>query len=158
MTYLEHYGVPKRSGRYPWGSGKNPFHHGASSPFGRKSSKKKKEDEAPTKLLNSIEKQNLINSGDAAKVLKYEKQLTNDQLEAAIKRIEKKKKLKNIAKEDKKKGERKLAEVADRVDGFNNSAIKLIKMYNTVATVGNAFGVSDLPTVPIGGDKKKKKD
>ena len=26
---LYHYGVPRRSGRYKWGSGKNPFHHGA---------------------------------------------------------------------------------------------------------------------------------
>ena len=32
---LEHYGVPRKSGRYPWGSGENPYHHGASSPFGR---------------------------------------------------------------------------------------------------------------------------
>lgn len=24
-TYLKHYGMPKRSGRYPWGSGKEPF-------------------------------------------------------------------------------------------------------------------------------------
>ena len=23
--YLEHYGMPRRSGRYPWGSGKEPF-------------------------------------------------------------------------------------------------------------------------------------
>lgn len=26
--YCEHYGMPKRSGRYPWGSGKEPFQHG----------------------------------------------------------------------------------------------------------------------------------
>lgn len=24
---IYHYGVPKKSGRYPWGSGENPFHH-----------------------------------------------------------------------------------------------------------------------------------
>lgn len=29
---LYHYGVPRRSGRYKWGSGKNPYHHGVSSP------------------------------------------------------------------------------------------------------------------------------
>lgn len=37
---LYHYGVPKRSGRYPWGSGKNPFHHGASKPKGASNFKK----------------------------------------------------------------------------------------------------------------------
>ena len=26
---LYHYGMPRRSGRYKWGSGKDPFHHGA---------------------------------------------------------------------------------------------------------------------------------
>lgn len=25
--YLEHYGVPRRSGRYPWGSGEDPYQH-----------------------------------------------------------------------------------------------------------------------------------
>lgn len=26
-NYLEHYGMPRRSGRYPWGSGDNPYQH-----------------------------------------------------------------------------------------------------------------------------------
>ena len=26
---LAHYGVKRRSGRYPWGSGENPYQHGA---------------------------------------------------------------------------------------------------------------------------------
>ncbi len=25
--YIQHYGMPRRSGRYPWGSGENPFQH-----------------------------------------------------------------------------------------------------------------------------------
>ena len=25
---LEHYGMPRRSGRYPWGSGDTPYQHG----------------------------------------------------------------------------------------------------------------------------------
>ena len=29
---LYHYGIPRRSGRYKWGSGKNPFHHGSFIP------------------------------------------------------------------------------------------------------------------------------
>ena len=28
-SFLEHYGMPKRSGRYPYGSGENPYQHGA---------------------------------------------------------------------------------------------------------------------------------
>lgn len=33
---LAHYGTPRHSGRYPWGSGKNPYHHGGASPSGRR--------------------------------------------------------------------------------------------------------------------------
>lgn len=29
---LYHYGIPRRSGRYKWGSGKDPYHHGESIP------------------------------------------------------------------------------------------------------------------------------
>ena len=25
MSELKHYGIPRRSGRYPWGSGENPY-------------------------------------------------------------------------------------------------------------------------------------
>lgn len=37
---LEHYGIPRKSGRYPWGSGENPYHHGAASPGGRNGGEK----------------------------------------------------------------------------------------------------------------------
>lgn len=30
---LYHYGTPRHSGRYPWGSGKNPYQHGSGSSF-----------------------------------------------------------------------------------------------------------------------------
>lgn len=29
LDILEHYGMPRRSGRYPWGSGDNPYQHGS---------------------------------------------------------------------------------------------------------------------------------
>lgn len=28
VNFLMHYGMPRRSGRYPWGSGKHPFQSG----------------------------------------------------------------------------------------------------------------------------------
>lgn len=31
-SYLEHLGIKGKSGRYPWGSGENPFHHGPAAP------------------------------------------------------------------------------------------------------------------------------
>ena len=29
MSHLAHYGTPRHSGRYPWGSGDNPYQHNA---------------------------------------------------------------------------------------------------------------------------------
>lgn len=28
-NFLDHYGMPRRSGRYPWGSGEDPYQHSA---------------------------------------------------------------------------------------------------------------------------------
>lgn len=33
---LVHFGIPRRSGRFPWGSGEDPYHHGADAPGGRR--------------------------------------------------------------------------------------------------------------------------
>lgn len=32
MAELSHYGIPRKSGRYPWGSGEDPYHHGTDGP------------------------------------------------------------------------------------------------------------------------------
>ena len=32
---LAHYGMPRRSGRYPWGSGGDPYQHGSRDFLGR---------------------------------------------------------------------------------------------------------------------------
>lgn len=42
---LAHFGIPKRSGRFPWGSGDNPYHHGSDAPGGKR--KKKLQDFTP---------------------------------------------------------------------------------------------------------------
>lgn len=55
---LYHYGTPKHSGRYPWGSGENPFHHGGSAPGWFKRKKKNDEDKSATKSDDSIKKNN----------------------------------------------------------------------------------------------------
>lgn len=46
---LYHYGVPRRSGRYKWGSGEDSYHHGASKPRDIKKQYKKDMASATTK-------------------------------------------------------------------------------------------------------------
>ena len=44
---LYHYGIPRRSGRYKWGSGKNPYHHGSDGTGGKANKKKEKRELTP---------------------------------------------------------------------------------------------------------------
>lgn len=57
---LYHYGMPRRSGRYKWGSGKNPFHHGAddgSKHADKKAAKaKQKQDKKEAKAAKRAER------------------------------------------------------------------------------------------------------
>ena len=57
-NYLEHYGIPRRSGRYPWGSGSRPFQ--GDSPAA-KSSGKSKSSEEDLSEISSEELQKKIN-------------------------------------------------------------------------------------------------
>ena len=41
IEYLMHYGMPRRSGRFPWGSGKDPYQHGSSDFLSRVEDMKK---------------------------------------------------------------------------------------------------------------------
>ena len=57
-TELYHYGMPRRSGRYKWGSGENPYHHGTAVPR----DKIKKYDKLQKKLDKNQKKQDRLNS------------------------------------------------------------------------------------------------
>ena len=77
---LVHYGIPRRSGRYKWGSGKNPFHHGQSG-----GSKKTKKQATP---LTDEEKDLIIRRGDTRSMLKNKEQFTDDEFRRAANRID----------------------------------------------------------------------
>lgn len=76
---LVHYGIPRRSGRYKWGSGKNPFHHGQSG------GSKTKKQAAP---LTDEEKDLIIRRGDTRSMLKNKEQFTDDEFRRAANRID----------------------------------------------------------------------
>lgn len=52
---LAHFGIPRRSGRYAWGSGEDPYHHGADVPGGRKVKKRSMNDAAIDILKKKID-------------------------------------------------------------------------------------------------------
>lgn len=59
---IYHYGIPKKSGRYPWGSGENPYHH-TGRKLGRKIKRRelspleKEEQEKDRQLRESVKKE-----------------------------------------------------------------------------------------------------
>lgn len=52
---LMHYGMPRRSGRYPWGSGKDPYQHGSGDFLGRVEALKKSGwEETPENIMKEF--------------------------------------------------------------------------------------------------------
>lgn len=65
-NYLEHYGIPRRSGRYPWGSGSRPFQ--GDSPAAKSSGKTKTSGKSgKTKTKSSEEDLSEISSEELQK-------------------------------------------------------------------------------------------
>ena len=89
---LEHYGVPKRSGRYPWGSGDRPYQ-------------------------GDNEKVSL--QRERKNALKNRRTLTTEDLKKRIERLEIEKKFKDLSEDDvypgKKKAEKTLGTIGSNV-------------------------------------------
>lgn len=155
--YLVHYGVPRKSGRYKWGSGKNPFHHGNSIP--RKIKQKlfgKKKPNKPVKRLSEEEKDRVVNSGDAKKILKYKDQLNTEELKRANNRITQESALKKSAKEQTKSGMKKFDAIADTLDHVTDKADKIATSYDRTAKILNSFAGTELPRYDGGKSNKNK--
>lgn len=55
---LYHYGVPRRSGRYKWGSGKDPYHHGSDRKIAKYNRKIERKEKGISKRDAKIQKIN----------------------------------------------------------------------------------------------------
>jgi hypothetical protein len=89
---LQHYGIPKRSGRYPWGSGDRPYQ-------------------------GDNEKVSL--QRERKNALKNRRELTTEELKKRIERLEIEKKFKDLSEDDiypgKKKAEKALGTIGSNV-------------------------------------------
>lgn len=113
---LYHYGMPRRSGRYKWGSGKNPFHHGADRKTRKtkrleKSINKQQNELAMYKRKHEVQKKSSIQLTDDDKdfisrtansklLYKYRDQFSDKELRTALNRINTEKDLKSIRDKD----------------------------------------------------------
>lgn len=173
---LYHYGMPKRSGRYPWGSGKNPFHHSGKNGSGRVQKKKEKSHvnvkinkrgvnlDVSKKTSEPVSSQNkekvkkpsidrkaeIINSGDPQLINKYKEHLTTDEINRAIGKVKASQAIEALAKESQKSGLDTVEDMLDKGVRIADNVDKGIRIYNTVAKVANT--VSAEPILPTARD------
>lgn len=176
---LEHYGIPRKSGRYPWGSGENPYHHGASAPGGgiaKKESyfkrraamrasvkkakvvaaeRKVKEEEERVKQERAKKKQEALASGDPKELAPYVRDLSDQELKDAVSRLRFENQFAQLlaeAPKDPTAAER----VKKKLDKMNEFVTTGTNTWNNVAKIYNAFSGSD-EKLPIIGDKDGNK-
>ena len=174
--YLAHIGMPRRSGRFPWGSGNRPFQSlekgklkaASDSPRHKASSARKRAKEREASLEKARKakadkaeyekkKQKALSSGSAAEVLKYKGKLTNKELQEAYQRLNYEKLINEIAKADVEK-KKTLIKTFDDVENVVKRTTSYVdtgtKAWNSFAKIWNSFSDDD-DQITIIGEKKK---
>ncbi len=120
---LMHYGMPRRSGRYPWGSGDNPYQH--SGDFLSRVNELKKQGLSETEIARTM--------GLSTTQLRVQKSLANSErrsLEVAT------------AKSLREKGY-SLNEIAEKMGYANDSSVRSLLNTNTEARMNQAKKTAD---------------
>ena len=117
--------------------------------------KKKAEEEART---HEEAKQKAISSGTAKDIVKFQNELSNQELRDALDRLNSKQRLSDLVDKEtpkKKTSFERASEIADKAAKAADLAEKGVKVYNTYAKIHNSFadGKSQLPII---GEKKDK--
>lgn len=148
---LFHYGMPKRSGRYPYGSGDRPYQSsgGVSSKITSKPSRmtfkekkaakkasaqkaeeeKKKREEQEATRRHEENRERVLKEGTATELKEYASELSNAEFEAALKRLELNRRLNSYTKSE-------IQTTFDKVDKFMSKANKV---NNWASTTINAY-------------------
>lgn len=105
-------------------------------------------------------KEKILRSGDAATILKYRKNLTDNELQSALNRIRNEGDLKKFASAAEKSGFDKIDSMMTTVGKIQNWAEIGIKAYDTTADIYNAFIAENdsqkWKKIKSGSGKKKK--
>lgn len=159
-----HVGVLRRSGRYPWGSGKRPFQSGGGPTKTKKSTKelaaeKAKETRAKNKAREE-EKQRVLREGTATEVLGLKSELTTKEMSDALERIRITSQLESYSKKEVQSFMNKVDDVMQGVKTTTNWIKIGTDTYNTLAKLYNATDEGKKkPLTLVGeGGKDKKKD
>lgn len=143
--------VPTRSGKV------GIFHGKESTKEKTKKDDKKVQNETKTQSAEdrAAEKEKALRSGSAEDVLKFQGELSNEELQRALNRINLEKQLGQLSAKDKKSAADKVDKIINGIDKARNWTEKGINAYNTAAKIINAFSAED--DLPIIGQSKPSK-
>ena len=147
-NYLEHYGIPRRSGRYPWGSGSRPFQ--GDSPAAKSSGK--------TKTSGKSGKTGLFKKGKTKTESSEEdiSKISSEDLQKRINRIQLEKQYRDLTSKPKtiSRGRQVLTSILESSSKNIGTQLTTYWMGNMVNSVAKALGSE----VDIVNPKKGQKD
>lgn len=148
-NYLEHYGIPRRSGRYPWGSGSRPFQGDG---FANKSVGK-------TKTSGKSGKAGLFKKGKTKTESSEEdlSKISSEDLQKRINRIQLEKQYRELTSKPKtiSKGRQVLSSILETSSKTVGTQLATYIMGTTVNSVAKAFGTEvDIVTLKKGPKDK----
>lgn len=148
-NYLEHYGIPRRSGRYPWGSGSRPFQ--GDSPAAKSSGKTKTSGKSgKTGLFKKGKTKTESSSEDISKI-------SNEDLQKKINRIQLEKQYRDLTTKPKtvSKGRQILDSILESSSKNIGTQLATYLMGNMVNSVAKALGSEADIVNPKKGQKDK---
>ena len=148
-NYLEHYGIPRRSGRYPWGSGSRPFQ--GDSPAAKSSGKTKTSGKSgKTGLFKKGKTKTESSSEDISKI-------SSEELQKKINRIQLEKQYRDLTTKPKtvSKGRQILNSILESSSKNIGTQLATYLMGNMVNSVAKALGSEADIVNPKKGQKDK---
>lgn len=166
QNYLCHFGIKRRSGRYPYGSGERPFQ---GEPRGKKikgkeKDRRKQEEQAvkekPTYIKKEFEskeeKRRFLNTAsNATEVLQYRDQLTQKEMSDALERIKTIRELSGISKKEIDAGWDAVDDAMKKVGRVKNWAKTGLDSYGVMRDIIDALGGAYPSKEPPQSKKKK---
>ena len=148
-NYLEHYGIPRRSGRYPWGSGSRPFQ--GDSPAAKSSGKTKTSGKSGKTGLFKKEKTKTRSSEEDLS------EISSEELQKKINRIQLEKQYRDLTTKPKtvSKGHQILNSILESSSKNIGTQLATYLMGNMVNSVAKAFGSEADIVNPKKGQKDK---
>lgn len=148
-NYLEHYGIPRRSGRYPWGSGSRPF-QGDSAAAKSSGSTKSSGKSGKTGLFKKGKTKTKSSEEDLSEI-------SSEELQKKINRIQLEKQYRDLTTKPKtvSKGRQILNSILESSSKNIGTQLATYLMGNMVNSVAKALGSEADIVNPKEGQKDK---